>query len=68
MAEKLRYGGTIGVYVKGKLVRRVSLASTGTRYKQQIDVRVSGMHSVPVVLKVLSSGRTVAIDGIAIRP
>lgn len=68
LAEKLRGGGTIGVYVGGRLVRTTSLASTTTRYKQQIDIRVGPTHSKPVVVKVLSSGRPVVIDGIAIRP
>jgi hypothetical protein len=37
-------------------------------YKQLIDIKVTGMTGVPVVLKVTSAGKTVAIDGLAVRP
>jgi hypothetical protein len=69
VATKLVRGGSIGVYVRNKRVAVISLATTGSaKYRQLIDLHLSGLAGVPVVLRVETSGKYVAIDGVAVRP
>jgi hypothetical protein len=68
VAEKLRNGGTVGVYVKGKRVALIRLTASRTLLKQVIDLRLRGLTGGPVVLKVETSGHPVVIDGVAVRP
>ena len=69
VATRLVGGGSVGVYVKGKRVALVSLATTrSAKYRQLIDLRLPGLTGVPVVLRVETSGKYVAIDGVAVRP
>jgi hypothetical protein len=69
VATKLVRGGSIGAYVRNKRVAVISLATTGSaKYRQLIDLHLSGLAGVPVVLRVETSGKYVAIDGVAVRP
>jgi len=62
-------GGSVGVYVRGKRVALVSLATTrSSKYRQLVDLRLAGLVGVPVVLRVETSGKYVAIDGVGVRP
>jgi hypothetical protein len=67
VAQTLRGGGTIGVYVKGRRVALISLNSATTVPKKVFDIGVAGLAGVPVQIKVESTGATVAIDGIGVR-
>lgn len=68
VAERVRGGGTIGVYVAGKRVATVSLDSSSIRYKQIIDLAVRGLTGGPVTLRVESSGKPVNLDAVGVRP
>jgi Zn-dependent metalloprotease len=69
VATRLVGGGSIGVYIKNKRVALVSLATTGSaKYRQLVDLHLSGLAGVPVVLRVETSGKYVSIDGVAVRP
>ena len=59
--------GTIGVYVKTKLVGRFVLSAKKPLVEQRITVKTGALAGVPVSIKVLAKGKTgVRIDGVAI--
>jgi Zn-dependent metalloprotease len=69
LATKLVGGGTIGVYIGNRYSTSVSLATTGSaKYKQVIDLKLSGLTGGRITLRVMTSGKYVAIDGLGVRP
>ncbi|WP_460790092.1 fibronectin type III domain-containing protein [Nocardioides maradonensis] len=56
--------GTLGVYVAGRLVGRVSLASSGTHNRVVKLLPRFASRSAAVSVRVLSSGRPVVVDGL----
>jgi hypothetical protein len=59
--------GKVKVYWNGTLVKKVNLASSTTTHKKVIAIRSwSSVKSGKLVIKVVSSGRKVVIDGVAI--
>ena len=63
-----RGAGTLGVYLGSRRIATVSLASSRTRFTTvRLSSRVTGaLVNRVVTLRVLTSGRTVAVDGVAI--
>jgi hypothetical protein len=68
VAQSVKGGGSVGVYVKGKRIALISLNSATTTAKRTFTIVNSGLAGVPVVLKVETSGLPVSIDGIGVRP
>ena len=60
--------GTLGVYVNNRLVSAVRLAATRSALQQLVSIRTGRMTNATVVVKVLTPGRGVAVDGLAISP
>ena len=57
--------GTVGVYVNGALVRKVSLAASTTAYRQVVAVDLGSLRSGTVTLRALNAGR-VYVDGLGV--
>lgn len=58
--------GEVGVYVAGSLVGKVNLYSATTKRAQVLALPAFALKSGTVTVKVLSSGKTIQIDGLAI--
>jgi hypothetical protein len=58
--------GTVGVYVNGGLFRTVRLTSTVLRHGVLIVLPAFSLRTATITVKVLTSGRTVQIDGLAL--
>ena len=63
----MKNGGTVGVYVNGRKIATITLSAKRTTAKKY-DYAVSGLVGGTVKLKVLSKGKPVTIDGVAVRP
>jgi acyl dehydratase len=58
--------GTVGVYLNGKLLKTVSLASTATKTQQVISVADwTSIQTGTVTIKTLTSAKPVYVDGLA---
>jgi len=68
LVRTVRGGGNLGVYVGTRRVASVSLASTRTRLTSvTLSSRVTGaMSGQRITLRVETSGRAVAVDGVAV--
>jgi hypothetical protein len=59
--------GTVGVYLDGSLIKKISLRSTTTTYGDVLTVAVfSGVRYGTLSVRSLTSGRTIQIDGLAL--
>jgi hypothetical protein len=58
--------GTVGLYIGSKYLGKINLASSATHYKVIKMLPAISARSGTVTVKVLSSGKTVAIDGVVI--
>lgn len=56
--------GVVGVYVGSTLIAKVNLAASRTAYKQQVALPRISLRTTKVTIKVLTSGKTVQIDGL----
>jgi hypothetical protein len=59
---------TVGVYVGTALVGQINLAATTTQWQVLFTMAPFSFRTGTVTVKVASSGRLVAIDGVAISP
>jgi hypothetical protein len=67
VATKCATCGTLGVYWKGTLLKKLNLAASSTAKKQLITVATFGSsRSGTVKLVVLSSGRPVIVEGLGV--
>lgn len=57
--------GVIGVYVGGTLLKKLDLRSASTLRKQVLALPPISLRTASVTIKVLSSGKTVQIDGLS---
>jgi hypothetical protein len=65
VATRCRGCGTVAVYWKGALLKKVSLAAARTKRKQVIALAAFGSpRSGKLKLVVLSSARPVSVDGL----
>ena len=67
LARAVKNGGKVGVYVGGRKIATITLSAERTKAKKY-SYAVSGLVGGTVKLKVLSTGKRVTIDGIAVRP
>lgn len=58
--------GTVGVYVGTKLIKKINLHHASTQRKVVIAMPSFALRSTTVKVKVLSSGKVVQIDGLAV--
>jgi hypothetical protein len=58
--------GTVAVLVNGKLVKRVNLSAPGRHRRQVFMLPAVKLGPATVTLRVVSSGRTVQVDGLVI--
>lgn len=66
IATKRPTCGTIDVYHGTTLLKRVVLTSTTTLKRQFIPITTSGSRTGAITIKVVSSGRPVRIEGLAV--
>jgi hypothetical protein len=66
LATKCPTCGSVGLYVSGELIGKVSLHATTLRNQQLIKLPVFSYRTGTVTIKVLSSGKLVRIDGLGI--
>jgi hypothetical protein len=66
LATKCPTCGTVGLYVSGELIGKVSLHATTTRNQQLIKLPAFGYRTGTVMIKVLTSAKLVRIDGLGI--
>jgi hypothetical protein len=67
VANRCATCGTVGVYLNGKLLRKVSLRSTVSTNRAVLGVAgFSGVRSGTLTIRTLTSGRPVRIDGLAL--
>ncbi len=66
VATKCASCGVIGIYVGTKLIGKVNLASSTTKYKVLILLPKFSLRTGKVTLKVLTTGKKVLIDGLAV--
>lgn len=59
--------GTVGVYDDGVLVAKASLVSSTTTRRALVGVPLGGRRTGTLTLKVLTSGKPVTVDGLALR-
>jgi bacillolysin len=67
LARAVKKGGKVGVYVSGRRIATITLSAARPKFRR-FDYRVPGLVGATVKLKVLSSGRPVTIDAVAVRP
>ena len=65
VATKCRTCGVVGVYVGPTLIAKVNLAATVTSYRNVINLPRFSLRTTKVTVKVLTSGKTVQIDGLS---
>lgn len=58
--------GSVAVYVGGQLAGKISLVSSSTRHRQVLLVPGAALRSGTVVVRVLTSGKPVLVDGLAL--
>lgn len=65
VATRCRTCGTVGVYLNGKLLHKVSLSAKTTQHRALVNLPRFSLRKTTVTIKVLSSGKAVQIDGLA---
>jgi hypothetical protein len=65
VATKCSFCGVVGVYVGSTLLAKVNLYAATTKRKVVIPLPRFSLRTTTVTLKVLSSGKTVQVDGLA---
>jgi hypothetical protein len=68
LATRCAVCGTVGVYVGTALVGTINLAAPATHWQSLVTMAPFSYRTGTVTVKVLSNGRLVQIDGIAISP
>ncbi len=68
MATKCPTCGRVGVLVNGSQIASINLAAATVLHKQVIPVPRLAANAATVRLKVLTSGKSVRIDGLAVSP
>src|SRR5450631_983143 len=68
LATRCAVCGTVGVYVGTALVGTINLAAPATRWQSLVTMAPFSYRTGTVTVRVLSNGRLVQIDGIAISP
>jgi Zn-dependent metalloprotease len=66
LARAVKNGGKVGVYVSGRKIATISLSAKRTTAKRY-DYAVPGLAGGTVKLKVLTKGKPVTIDALAVR-
>jgi len=67
LATTLPNGGTIGVYVDGRLRAKIGLASATTAYQQYVELPRMALTTGTIALVVTSAdGKTVQLDGVVV--
>lgn len=66
VATKCASCGIVGVYVGSTLIGKLNLYASATDYRQVILLPKFGYRTGTVTVKVLTSGKTIQIDGLSI--
>jgi hypothetical protein len=66
VATRCKTCGTVGVYAGTTLIKTINLHHAKTQHKVVIGLPSFALRTTTVRLKVLSSGKTVQIDGLAV--
>jgi hypothetical protein len=67
LATTLPNGGTLGVYVNGKLLAKIGLASATTAYQKYVELPRMALTTGTIALVVTSAdGKTVQLDGVVV--